>query len=80
MTFELMKLRLTILVVVAAIAVSCVKQTQVAHRTPGPVTPTVWDRQIRNARDAGEGDYQLKALREKVAADCKLATASLVAF
>jgi Flp pilus assembly protein TadD len=29
----------------------------------------VWDRQIRNAIDAGDGDYQLRALRQKMAAD-----------
>jgi thioredoxin-like negative regulator of GroEL len=29
----------------------------------------VWDRQIRNAVDAGDGDYQLRLLREKLAAD-----------
>jgi tetratricopeptide (TPR) repeat protein len=29
----------------------------------------VWDRQIQNAVDAGDGDYQLRALRERVAAD-----------
>ena len=28
-----------------------------------------WDRQMRNAVDAGDGDYQLRVLREKVAAE-----------
>jgi tetratricopeptide (TPR) repeat protein len=28
-----------------------------------------WDRQVRNAVDAGDGDYQLRVLREKVAAE-----------
>jgi Flp pilus assembly protein TadD len=28
-----------------------------------------WDRQVRNAIDAGDGDYQLRVLREKVAAE-----------
>ena len=64
-----MKLRLAVLLVVAAIAVSCVKQTRMANRPPGPVAPTVWDRQIRTAKDAGDGDYPLRALRERVAAD-----------
>ena len=31
--------------------------------------PTVWDRQIRNAVDAGDGDYRLRVLREAVAAE-----------
>jgi tetratricopeptide (TPR) repeat protein len=30
---------------------------------------TVWDRQVRNAIDAGEGDLQFRQLREKVAAE-----------
>jgi tetratricopeptide (TPR) repeat protein len=33
------------------------------------VSQSVWERQIRNARDAGDGDYQLRVLREKVAAE-----------
>lgn len=31
--------------------------------------PTVWERQIKNAVDAGDGDYQLRLLRDKVAAE-----------
>jgi len=53
----------------AAISISCVRQTQVAGRPAVPAAPTAWDRQIRNARSAGDGDYELQALREKVAAD-----------
>ena len=49
----------------AVTSVACVHQTQVLQSP----TPTVWDRQIRNARDAGDGDYALRTLREKVAAD-----------
>ena len=54
----------------AAVSVSCVHQVQ-SPRTvaSNPVTPSNWDRQIRNAVDAGDGDYQLRALREKVAAE-----------
>src|ERR1700690_383138 len=54
------------LAVGAALSVSCVHRTVV--RTPA-APPTVWDRQIRNAVDAGDGDYQLRILREKVAAE-----------
>lgn len=53
---------------VAALAVmsaACVHQPQGAQAPP----PTVWERQIRNAKDAGDGDYALRTLREKVAAD-----------
>ncbi len=46
---------------------SCVRYTQVAKAPPAP--QSVWDRQIRNAIDAGDGDYQLRVLREKLAAD-----------
>jgi tetratricopeptide (TPR) repeat protein len=45
--------------------VACVRQTHVAQ---SPL-PTVWERQVRNARDAGEGDYALRTLRDKAAAD-----------
>src|ERR1019366_8891502 len=34
---------------------------------PAPVC--LWDRQIHNAIDAGDGDYQLRVLRQKLAAD-----------
>ena len=49
----------------SVLSVACVRQTQVAQ-TP---LPAVWDRQIRNARDAGDGDYALRSLRDKAAAD-----------
>jgi len=52
---------------------SCVRETRdlrapVAPSAPAPST-NVWDRQIRNASDAGDGDYQLKALRSRIAAE-----------
>jgi tetratricopeptide (TPR) repeat protein len=46
---------------------SCVQHTQIAKAPPPP--RSVWDRQIHNAIDAGDGDYQLRVLREKLAAD-----------
>jgi len=46
---------------------SCVQHTQVAKAPPAP--QSVWDRQIHNAIDAGDGDYQLRVLRERLAAD-----------
>jgi Flp pilus assembly protein TadD len=45
---------------------SCVQHTQVAKAPPAPLS--VWDRQIHNAIDAGDGDYQLRVLRQKLAA------------
>ena len=48
---------------------SCVQHTQIAKVVPAPAPRSVWDRQIHNAIDAGDGDYQLRVLREKLAAD-----------
>jgi Flp pilus assembly protein TadD len=64
-----MKGRLSI-VVLAGFAASCTR-TQVVRTSapPAPAPQTVWDRQVRNAVDAGEGDYQLRRLREAVAAE-----------
>lgn len=36
---------------------------------PRPAGPTIWQRQIRNALDAGDGDYRLRALRDRAAAE-----------
>jgi len=52
----------------AILACSCTRHTQVARTPPAP-TPTVWERQVKNAVDAGDGDYQLRLLRDKVAAE-----------
>jgi tetratricopeptide (TPR) repeat protein len=73
-----MKLQLTVFLL-AAIPVGCVRQTRVAGRPATSVPPavTVWDRQIRNAKDVGDGDYQLNALRGRVAADSESVAARL---
>ena len=73
-----MGLRLT-LVMVAIFSVSCVRQTSMvkAAASPPQASPSVWERQIRNAADAGDGDYQLRVLREKVAADSESVPARL---
>ncbi len=52
----------------AALTASCVHERRVAG-APAPAAPTVWDRQIRNAADAGDGDYLLKTLRQRVASE-----------
>ena len=74
-----MKIRclFAILAAAAALSVSCVHQTLASKTAAPPMTApqmtappnTVWDRQVRNAVDAGDGDYQLRAMREKVAAE-----------
>lgn len=73
-----MGLRLT-LVMVAVFSASCVRQTSMikAPLTPPQASQSVWERQIRNAADAGDGDYQLRVLREKVAADSESVPARL---
>lgn len=40
-----------------------------AAKPPSPVGVTPFDQQIKNARDAGSGDYQLSLLRQHVAAE-----------
>ena len=51
--------------VTAILCASCAREQRVA--TPPPA-PTVWERQIRNAADAGDGDTVMNALRSRVAA------------
>jgi Flp pilus assembly protein TadD len=53
--------------VAAVMCVSCVHERRVA--TAPPSSPTVWERQVRNAKDAGDGDYALRELRARVAAE-----------
>src|SRR5438132_2959669 len=49
------------------LAVSCT-HTRVIRSASAPAPPmNVWERQVRNAVDAGEGDYQLRVLRQRVA-------------
>ena len=67
-----MKSRYTtaLLAACAAFSVSCVHETQVSRTSVPTFAPVnAWERQIRNAVDAGDGDYQLRALREKVSAE-----------
>ena len=54
----------------ASTAASCVHTQVVKTAAPPSTAPaTIWDRQIRNAVDAGEGDYRLRVLRERTAAE-----------
>src|SRR4051812_33386660 len=61
-----MRLRLTV-AMAGVLTSSCVHDRRTAVATPS--APSVWDRQIRNATDAGDGDYRLKALGQRVAAE-----------
>src|SRR5215475_10619258 len=56
------------LLAAAALSVSCTHEVRVANSSATP-QPTVWERQIRNARDAGDGDYELKTLRSRMASE-----------
>jgi tetratricopeptide (TPR) repeat protein len=56
------------------LGVSCVHERHELRAAPSaPALPApstnVWERQIRNATDAGDGDYQLKALRDKIGSE-----------
>jgi Flp pilus assembly protein TadD len=61
---------------VAALVPSCVKRTRVVGQPAAPAVArplapapvSAFDRQIRNAKDAGDGDLELRVLRARVAA------------
>jgi Flp pilus assembly protein TadD len=58
------------LAVFAVLGTACASRQRSARApaAPPPAPMTVFERQIHNAHDAGDGDYQLRTLREKVAA------------
>jgi tetratricopeptide (TPR) repeat protein len=55
------------LVLLAPVTTSCTHQKIV--RTAPAAPPSIWDRQVRNAVDAGDGDFRLRVLRERMAAE-----------
>ena len=70
-----MKFRLLI-TAVSLFGCACTHTVVTRSGVPIPATPaaqpapvSAFDRQIRNARDAGDGDYLLRTLRERVAAE-----------
>ncbi len=76
-----MDLRLAI-AAFAGLSLSCATSGPIARKSapqtpPSPVGVNAFDRQIRNARDAGDGDYALNLLRERVAAEPENVTARL---
>lgn len=78
-------MRSRFLLVTAASALACSCTHTVITRTgvpvpvptPQPAAVTTLDRQVRNAHDAGDGDYQLRTLRERVAAESDSPSARL---
>ena len=63
-----MKTRIAIALAAALAGVSCARETRIVKSSAAP-QPTVWERQVRNARDAGDGDLELKTLRSRMAAE-----------
>ena len=53
----------------AALTVSCVHEKRPVAVSAPAAPQTVWDRQIHNATDAGDGDYIVKGLRQRIAAE-----------
>ena len=54
----------------AALTAACTHTSAVkTAAVPAPKPATVWDRQVRNAVDAGDGDLQFRQLRQKVAGE-----------
>ena len=66
-----MKQRVWMAVLAMTAGTSCVSRTQAVRTQPTPAAPpeTAFSRQIRNAHDAGEGDYALRQARQKVAVE-----------
>src|SRR5260370_39625986 len=69
-------IQIPFLVAAASLSVSCVHQgRRVSGLPPMPNAqssakkPSAMERQVQNARDAGEGDYVVRSLREKMAAE-----------
>ena len=59
------------LVLLALVASSCVTRRVVSQNPAPPVVArqTLFERQISNARDAGDGDVELRGLRDQIAAE-----------
>src|SRR5438552_5556218 len=72
-----MNSKIPCIVAVAGLSVSCVHQVRTTNVYPTPASSTerkakpvsAMERQIANARDAGDGDYLVRSLRQRMAAD-----------
>ena len=58
-----------VLVLASGLSISCVHQTVGKTAAPVRAPLNVWEQQIRNAVNVGDGDYQFGMLRQKVAAE-----------
>ena len=68
--------KISCIVVAAGLSVACVRQVRTVSGLPSPPKAesspkraTAFERQIQNAKDAGEGDFVVRSLREKMAAE-----------
>src|SRR5579863_4497505 len=50
-------------------SIACAPHAGTVKAAVPPAPVTAFERQIRNAQDAGDGDYQLRVLRERVASE-----------
>lgn len=65
-----MRVQISAVAALALFAAGCAHHSQVTTSAPPRSAPmTAFERQIRNAHDAGDGDYQLRLLRQRVAAE-----------
>lgn len=69
-------IQIPFLIAAASLSVSCVRQVRTVSGLPpmpsaqlSAKKPSAMERQVQNARDAGEGDYLVRSLREKMAAE-----------
>jgi Flp pilus assembly protein TadD len=61
-----------VMAAVLLVAASCARQgpAGTSMAAQGPAAPkSVWDQQIQNAKNVGDGDYDLRVLRERVEGD-----------
>src|SRR6476659_2197607 len=70
------RFKIPCVIAAAGLSLSCVHQVRTASGFPVSPAPTeksrhpsAMERQVINAVDAGEGDYVVRALRQKMAAD-----------
>jgi Flp pilus assembly protein TadD len=68
--------KISCLIAAVGLSVACVRQVRTVSGLPpmptaesSPKRATAFERQIQNARDAGEGDFMVRSLRQKMAAE-----------
>ena len=64
-----MILKISGLIAIAGLSISCVHQVRSTSIYPAPARPSAMERQIANAVDAGDGDHIARSLRQRMAAE-----------